>query len=114
MVGDQCTDIDHESTVRNTWPAVAAAARGRPVPDLSWRTEDILMAASVGDLEWYDSILNEDPDSVRMSVSARAFPNRTRIAGGVFIFSALGDEAAHMLAHQFGHEEVFQLLMQRM
>jgi hypothetical protein len=75
---------------------------------------DILMAASVGDLELVRQHLDEDPDSVRISVSERDFPKQNPHSGGcIYIFGFGWTRTAHMLAHQFGHEEVFKLLMQR-
>ena len=72
------------------------------------------MAASVGDLELVRQHLDEDPDSVRINVSERDFPKQNPESGGcIYIFGFGWTRTAHMLAHQFGHEEVFKLLMQR-
>jgi len=71
-------DIDHEST-----PAQYMAALWPRRPEIArylisrGAQTDILMAAAVGDLELVRRHIDEDPDSVRMSVSARDFPNRT-------------------------------------
>ncbi len=72
------------------------------------------MAASVGDVELVRQHLDEDPDSVRINVSERDFPKQNPDSGGcIYIFGFGWTRTAHMLAHQFGHEEAFKLLMQR-
>jgi ankyrin repeat protein len=108
-------DIDHEST-----PAQYMAALWPRRPEVArylisrGAQTDILMAASVGDLELVRQHIDEDPDSVRMSVSERDFPKQNpNSGGGIYIFGFGWTRTAHMLAHQFGHEEVFRLLMQR-
>jgi len=84
-------DMDHESTAAQymaaLWPRRPEVARY--LISRGAQT-DILMAASVGDLELVRQHIDEDPDSVRMSVSARDFPKQNPNSGGVFIFSALG------------------------
>ena len=106
-------DIDHEST-----PAQYMAAIWPRRPEVArylisrGAQTDILMAASVGDLELVRQHLDEDPDSVRINVPETS-PSRTRTAGAVFTVGFGWTRTAHMLAHQFGHEEVFNLLMQR-
>lgn len=108
-------DIDHEST-----PAQYMAAHWPRRPEVArylisrGAQTDILMAASVGDLELVRQHLDEDPDSVRINVSERDFPKQNPESGGcIYIFGFGWTRTAHMLAHQFGHEEVFKLLMQR-
>jgi ankyrin repeat protein len=108
-------DIDHEST-----PAQYMASVLPRRPEVTrylisrGAQTDILMAASVGDLELVRQHLDEDPDSVRINVSERDFPKRNPQSGGcIYIFGFGWTKTAHMLAHQFGHEEVFRLLMQR-
>ena len=108
-------DIDHEST-----PAQYMAAHWPRRPEVArylisrGAQTDILMAASVGDLELVRQHLDEDPDSVRINVSERDFPKQNPDSGGcIYIFGFGWTRTAHMLAHQAGHEEVFQLLMQR-
>ncbi len=108
-------DIDHEST-----PAQYMAAHWPRRPEVArylisrGAQTDILMAASVGDLESVRQHLDDDPDSVRINVSERDFPKQNPESGGcIYIFGFGWTRTAHMLAHQFGHEEVFRLLMQR-
>jgi len=108
-------DIDHEST-----PAQYMAAHWPRRPEVArylisrGAQTDILMAASVGDLELVRQHIDEDPDSVRINVSERDFPKQNPNSGGcIYIFGFGWTKTAHMLAHLFGHEEVFKLLMQR-
>ena len=108
-------DIDHESTAAQY--AVALSPRrpeiARYLISRGAQT-DILMAAAVGDLELVRQHLDEDPASVRMSVSEKDFPKQDpRSGGSIYIYGFGWTRTAHMLAHQFGHEEVFRLLMTR-
>jgi ankyrin repeat protein len=108
-------DIDHESTAAQymaaIWPRRPEVARY--LISCGAQT-DILMAASVGDVDLVRQHLDEDPDSVRINVSERDFPKQNPDSGGcIYIFGFGWTKTAHMLAHQFGHEEVFKLLMQR-
>jgi hypothetical protein len=51
---------------------------------------------------------------VRISVSEKNFPKQNpRSGGSIYIFGFGWTKTAHMLAHKFGHEDVFRLLMQR-
>jgi ankyrin repeat protein len=108
-------DVDHESTAaqymagcRPRRPEVARYLISRGAQT------DILMAAAVGDLELVRQYLDEDPASVRVSVSEKDFPKRDpRSGGSIYIYSFGWSKTPHMLAREFGHEEVFRLLMQR-
>jgi ankyrin repeat protein len=108
-------DIDHESTpaqyMASHWPRRPEVARYLISRGAS---TDILMAAAVGELERVRWHLDEDPASVRISVSEKDFPKQNPESGGcIYIFTFGWTRTAHMLAHQFGHENVFRLLMQR-
>lgn len=108
-------DIDHESTAaqymtallpRRTEVARYLISRGAQT--------DILMAAAVGDLDLVRWHLDEDPASVRMAVSEKHLPKQNPQSGGsIYIFGFGWGKTPHMLAREFGHEEVFRLLMQR-
>ncbi len=75
---------------------------------------DILMAAAIGDLPLVERILNHDPETVRTTATERYFPKRDPRSGGCIYFFGFGiTKSPHMLAHEFGHTEVFDLLMQR-
>lgn len=105
-------DVDHEST-----PAQYLV---REHPDVvryliarGCRT-DILMAAAVGDLALVRRYLDQNPDSVRTTVSRRYFPMKNARAGGtIYIWSLGKPKTAHVVAREFGHEDVVRLLMER-
>ena len=115
-------DIDHEST------AAQYMACSRQM--LEWREPyrhdvarflisrgaqtDILMASAIGDLALVERILNHDPETVRTTVNERYFPKHDPKSGGIiYIFGFGWTKSPHMVAHQFGHTDVFALLMQR-
>ena len=75
---------------------------------------DILMASAVGDLSLVERILNHDPETVRITVSERHFPKLDPKSGGnIYVYGFGLTKSPHMIAHQFGHHSVFELLMQR-
>jgi ankyrin repeat protein len=108
-------DVDHESTAaqymvgirpRRAEVARYLVARGAQT--------DILMAAALGDLELVRSLLDENPAVVWVSVSEKYFPNQDPNSGGhIYVFGFGWSRTAHMLAREFGHQDVFRLLMQR-
>jgi ankyrin repeat protein len=74
---------------------------------------DILMASALGDLALVRRHLDADPNCIRMSVSEKWFPKQNPQAGGTIYIWTLGHHrTAHIVAREFGHEDVFQLLMQ--
>lgn len=105
-------DVDHESTpaqylVRER-PDVARllVARG-------CRT-DLLLASALGDLERVRRHLDADPECIRARVGPRHFPMRDPRAGGIIYIWTLGQgKSAHFVAREFGHEEIFRLLLER-
>jgi ankyrin repeat protein len=105
-------DVDHEST-----PA-QYMVRGRQevARYLVSRgcTTDLLMAAALGDLERVRRHLDEDPASIRMTVSDRWFPKHDPRSGGtIYIWTLGGHKTAHVIAREFGHEDVLALLLER-
>ncbi len=105
-------DVDHEST------AAQYAIRDRQ--DVarylvaSGCTTDLLMAAALGDSDLVRRHLDANPDSIAMTVSARWFPmNDPRAGGTIYIWTLGGNKSAHAIAREFGHEAIFQLLMDR-
>jgi ankyrin repeat protein len=75
---------------------------------------DILMAAALGDADLANRHLDADPSCIRMSVSEKWFPKRDPRAGGTIYIWKLGPHrTAHTVARDFGHEHVFELLMER-
>ena len=76
---------------------------------------DLLMAAALGDLELVRRHLDADPACIRMNVSGDWFPKQDPRAGGTIYIWMLGGwhRTAHSVARDFGHEDVFRLLMER-
>jgi ankyrin repeat protein len=108
-------DVDHESTAAQYMAGHSPLRHevARYLISRGART-DILMAAALGDLELVRQHLDDDPASVRISVSEKDFPKQDpRSGGSIYIFTFGWTRTAHMLAHKFGHEDVFRLLMQR-
>ena len=74
---------------------------------------DILLAAAVGDVALVRHHLDADPRSLRTAVSPKWFPMRNRRAGGhIYIWTLGRNKTAHVVAHERGHHDVFQLLME--
>ena len=74
---------------------------------------DILMATALGDLQLVHRHIEADPEGIRTRVSEEYFPKQDPRSGGTFYIQAFGrDRTAHQIARDFGHEDVFQLLMQ--
>jgi ankyrin repeat protein len=115
-------DIDHESTAAQylvssrQFVAWKVSARHDVVRFLITRgaKADILMAAAIGDRELVERILDDDPDTIRTTVSERYFPKQNPKSGGsIYIYSFGITKSPHIIARQFEHPEVFALLMQR-
>ena len=105
-------DVDHESTpaqymIRDR-PEVARFLVGR-----GCRT-DLLMAAALGDDALVRQHLDASPESIRTRVSDEYFPKINPKSGGTIYQWALGWYVSpHEVAKEFGHKELFQLLMER-
>jgi ankyrin repeat protein len=103
-------DVDHEST-----PAQYLVRDHQDVVRLLLQEgcrSDILMAAAVGDLSRVKQWVERDPASVEIDVSERHFPMRDPRAGGSIYIWTLGvNKTAHVVAREFGHEDVFRYLM---
>lgn len=114
-------DVDHESTPaqymlrvdqRRHYPRDRQDV-ARYLVSCGCKT-DILMAAALGDPNLVRHHLDSDPACIRMSVSEEWFPKRDPRAGGTIYIWTLGmHRTAHTVAREFGHEDVFQLLMER-
>lgn len=115
-------DIDHESTAtqymvcqrqhlewRETYRHDVARfliSRGAEV--------DIFAASAIGDLSLVESILNDDPETIRTTVTEKYFPKQNpRSGGSIYIYGFGWTKTPHMVAMEFGHKAVFDLLMQR-
>jgi len=114
-------DVDHESTPAQYMLRVEHTRHyARDRQDLArylitrgCRT-DILMAAALGDTNLVARHLDDDPECIRMSVSEEWFPNRDPRAGGtIYIWTLGARRTAHAVAREFGHEDVFRLLIER-
>jgi len=75
---------------------------------------DLLMASAIGDMDLVRRHLDEDPGCIRMKASEEWFPKKDPRAGGtIYIWKLGANRTAHAVAREFGHEEIFQLLMRR-
>jgi ankyrin repeat protein len=103
-------DVDHESTpaqyLVRTRQDVA-----RYLVSRGCKT-DILMASAIGDGELVRRHLEADRNSIRTRVSPQYFPMRNPHAGGTIYNWTLGwNKNAHVIAREFGHGAVYDLLM---
>ena len=105
-------DVDHEST-----PAQYMVRSRQEVARYLVRRggkTDLLLAAALGDVDLVRRHLDENPECVRMSVSEQWFPKRDPRSGGcIYIWTLGGHKTAHVVAREFGHEEVLRLLVER-
>jgi ankyrin repeat protein len=105
-------DVDHESTPAQ-WMLKDRPDIARFLVQRGCRT-DLLLAAALGDAALVRQHLDADPDDIRVRVSEEFFPKINPKAGGTIYEWTLGGYASpHEVARQFGHEEVFRLLMER-
>jgi ankyrin repeat protein len=75
---------------------------------------DVLLAAALGDLDLVRRHVEADPDCLRVQVSEKYFPKHDPRSIGTYYIPALGrDRTPHQVARDFGHEEVFEFLMER-
>ena len=104
-------DVDHEST-----PAQYMVRDRQDVLRYLIKRgcqSDILMAAALGDADLVRRHLDADPDCVRMRVNDDYFPKANAKSGGTIYQWTLGwHVSAHDVAKQFGHEDIFGLLME--
>ena len=114
-------DVDHESTPAQYMLRVDQVRHypkdrqdvARYLVSRGCRT-DILMASALGDMELVRRHLDNDPNCIRMSVSEQWFPKQNPRSGGTIYIWMLGaHRTAHAVARDFGHEDVFRLLMER-
>src|SRR5947208_914875 len=105
-------DVDHEST-----PAQYMVRDRQEIARCLIKRgckTDILMATALGDADLVRKHLDADPDCIRTRVSDEFFPMVNNKAGGTIYQWTLGwHVSAHDLAKEFGHEHLFQLLVQR-
>jgi len=105
-------DIDHEST-----PAQYMVRDRQDIARYLVRRScktDLLMAAALGDINLVRHHLDTEPDSIRMTVSERYFPRQNARSGGTIYIWTLGqNKTAHAIAREFGHDDIFRLLLER-
>ncbi len=113
-------DLQHESTpAQHMLRVVQARHYSRDRQDIArylvsrgCRT-DILMAAALGDLQLVRRHLDADPASIQIRVSEKYFPKQdARSGGSIYIYLFGRNRTPHQVARDFGHDEVFQFLMQ--
>jgi hypothetical protein len=114
-------DVDHESTAAQYMLRVEQKRHypqdrqdvARYLVARGCRT-DILMAAALGDADLVRRQLEADAGCIRMRVSDEWFPKHDPRAGGtIYIWQLGANRSAHSVARDFGHEQVFQLLLER-
>jgi hypothetical protein len=119
--GIDAKDVDHESTPAQYMLRVEQARHypkdrqsvARYLVSRGCRT-DILMAAALGDEDLVRRHLDDDEGCIRVSVSEDWFPKQDPRAGGtIYIWKLGANRTAHTVARDFGHEKIFQLLMER-
>ena len=104
--------VDHESTPAQ-WMIRDRQNVARYLMLAGCKT-DILMCAALGDLERVKAHLDADPSSVHMAVDGAHFPRRDpRAAATIYQWTLGAFKTPHLVAREFGHEEVFGLLMSR-
>jgi ankyrin repeat protein len=105
-------DVDHESTPAQ-WMIRERQAVARYLVQRGCKT-DILMAAALGDAELVRKHLDADLECIHMRVSNEYFPMINPRAGGTIYQWTLGWYVSpHDVAKQFGHEDIYRLLMER-
>jgi ankyrin repeat protein len=105
-------DIDHESTAAQ-YMVRDRQDVARYLVQRGCRT-DLLMASALGDIETVRRHLEADPECIRMNVSEDWFPKQDPRAGGsIYIWTLGPNKTAHAVAREFGHTEIFQLLLER-
>jgi len=105
-------DVDHESTPAQ-YMLDNRLSIAKYLIDRGCRT-DLLMASAVGDLKLAKKHLDSDPACINISVSPKHFPMRNPRAGGsIYIWTLGSTKTPHQIAHQRGHKEIVDLLMER-
>ena len=103
-------DVDHESTPAQ-WRIRDRQEVVRFLVGRGCRT-DILMACALGDATLVEEHLAADRSSIRVSVSEKHFPKQNpRSGGSIYIWTLGAGKYPHVIAREFGHDDVFRLLM---
>jgi len=110
--GIDARDLDHESTPAQ-WMIRERQEIARFLVQRGCKT-DILMAAALGDATLARKHLDDDPECIHMRVSEEFFPMINPKSGGTIYQWTLGWYVSpHEVAKEFGHNDVFGLLMER-
>jgi ankyrin repeat protein len=105
-------DLDHESTPAQ-WMIKERQDVARHLVQRGCKT-DLLMAAALGDAPLVRRHLDTDPQSIHLRVTDEFFPKNNPKSGGTIYQWTLGWYVSpHEVAKQFGHDDVFRLLMER-
>jgi ankyrin repeat protein len=105
-------DVDHESTPAQ-YMARNRQDAARFLVERGCRT-DLLLVSALGDLDRARRHLDADPACIRMTVSDEWFPKQNPHSGGtIYIWTLGGMKNAHLVAREFGHEDVLALLLER-
>jgi len=105
-------DLDHESTPAQ-WMIKDRQSVARFLVQRGCKT-DILMAAALGDAALVCHHLDVDPKCIHLRVTEEFFPMTNPKSGGTIYQWTLGWYVSpHEVAKQFGHGDVFRLLMER-
>src|SRR5687767_12983645 len=105
-------DVDHESTPAQ-YMLENRQEIARYLVSRGCMT-DILMATALGDEQLVRRHLDQDLECIHMRVSEEFFPMVGGKSGGTIYQWTLGwHVSAHQVAKKFGHETIFNLLMER-
>jgi len=105
-------DVDHESTAAQYMTGDRAEVAKHLVTQ-GCQT-DLMLAAALGDVARTREHLDATPAALRMRVNQHWFPMQNPRAGGTIYQWTLGFHAsAHQVAHDRGHRDLLDLLMER-
>lgn len=105
-------DVDHESTAAQ-WMIRERTEIARYLVQRGCQA-DLLLAAALGDADLVCKLLDAGPDCIHLRVSDEYFPKSNHRSGGTIYQWTLGWHVSpHEVAKQFGHDDVFRLLMER-
>lgn len=108
----EARDQDHQSTAAQ-WMLRERSEIARYLVRRGCRT-DILMATALGDIGLVEKHLHADPECIRMRVSDEYFPMIGMGSGGtIYQWKLEWYVSAVQVAKAFGHQAVFDLLMER-
>jgi ankyrin repeat protein len=105
-------DVDHESTA-SQWMVRDRQEIARYLVQRGCQA-DLLLAAALGDAALVRKLLEADPNCIHLRVTDEYFPKSNHRSGGTIYQWTLGWHISpHEVAKQFGHDDVFRLLMER-